>query len=166
MLKKVYEQLLQKIIFVKFFSGQFYIRSTQQKLATATIIFISFFFCFLQTGVGCSTFLLKKGSVVLAAHNLDIPGHIPGAIIINKRNVMKTRSSWFELTTGEKDPSPNLAWTSKYASVTFNPLGREFPDGGMNETGLFIEEMTLTGTKFPEDPSKPRIFMMHGCSMF
>ncbi len=160
LLKKVYEQLLQKIIFGGFFLGQFHIRSTQQKLATATIILISFFCCFLQTGLGCSTFLLKNGSVLLAAHNLDMPDHIPGAIVINKRNVMKTRSSWLELTTGEKDPSPNLTWTSKYASVTFNPLGRDYPDGGMNEAGLFIEEMTLTGTKFPEDPSKPRIFMM------
>jgi hypothetical protein len=30
----------------------------------------------------------------------------------------------------------------------------------MNEAGLYIEEMTLDGTRFPEDHSKPLIFMV------
>jgi choloylglycine hydrolase len=30
----------------------------------------------------------------------------------------------------------------------------------MNEAGLFIEEMTLGGTRFPKDESKPLVFMM------
>lgn len=34
--------------------------------------------------------------------------------------------------------SARLGWTSRYASVTFNQWGREFPMDGMNEAGLVV----------------------------
>lgn len=107
----------------------------------------------------CSTFLLKWGEAVLVGHNLDEYGHVPGVVAVNKRNTAKTSLSWAALLSGMPDGTPPLAWVSKYASITFNSLGREFPDGGMNEAGLFIGEMTLRETRYPSAPDKPRLFM-------
>ncbi|MBN1225052.1 MAG: linear amide C-N hydrolase [Candidatus Aminicenantes bacterium] len=108
----------------------------------------------------CQTFTLKKGDVLIVGHNLGARDHVPGTVFINKRGVRKTAVSFKELLSGKPAPNPPLEWVSKYGSVTFNPFCRDFTDGGMNEAGLFIEEMTLDGTRFPEDESKPLLFMM------
>lgn len=107
----------------------------------------------------CSTFLLKKNGLLLVGHNLDERAHVPGVVIINKRGITKTSVSWASLISGKPDTTPALTWKSKYASITFNAFGRDFPDDGMNETGLFIGEMTLQESRFPVDPDLPRIFM-------
>ncbi|MFC1637089.1 linear amide C-N hydrolase [Planctomycetota bacterium] len=104
--------------------------------------------------------MLREGDTFLIGHNLDMPYEIPGMIVINKRGVLKTNISWHEISTSRKPSSPSIRWTSKYGSVTFNPLGREFPDGGINEAGLYLQEMTLSETQFPEDDKRPRMFMM------
>jgi hypothetical protein len=108
----------------------------------------------------CQTFTLKKGSALIVGHNLGNRGHVPGVVVINKRGVRKAAVSWQELLSGQPAPNPPFEWTSKYGSVTFSPFCRDFADGGMNEAGLFISEMTLDGTRFPEDDSKPVLFMM------
>ncbi len=56
-----------------------------------------------------------------------------GMVLVNKRNVQKTA-----LMTTEGLP---LEWVSKYGSVSFNQHGRDFPLGGMNESGLVVEIM-------------------------
>ena len=122
-------------------------------------VFLCLFFVG-QLGFPCSTFMLKKGKVLIVGHNLDERGHVPGVVVINKRGVFKHGKSWREILSGKLAANPPLKWISKYGSVTFNPFCRDFPDGGMNEAGLFIEEMTLQGTIFPEDESKPLVFMM------
>jgi choloylglycine hydrolase len=132
------------------------------RITKAAVIGV-FVLIFLMTGNSvnaCSTFLLKSGKIVVAGHNLDsgVP-HVPGLVFINKRNVSKTGISWAVLISGNPDKTPPLAWTSKHASITFNPVGRDFPDDGMNEVGLFVGEMTLGETKFPLDPAKPSLFM-------
>lgn len=108
----------------------------------------------------CSTFLLKNGSDLIAGHNLDDSYQVSGAVIINKRNVFKKGITWKELSTSEKETSPKPEWISKWGSVSFNTRGRDFADGGMNEKGLIIWEMSLRGTKFIQDESKPKLFMM------
>ena len=127
---------------------------------SAPMVLLLCFFLVVQSGLSCSTFMLKQGNVLIVGHNLDERGHVPGVIVINKRGVFKQGMSWQEILSGKPAPNPPLRWISKYGSVTFNPFCRDFPDGGMNEAGLFIEEMTLRGTIFPEDKSKPLIFMM------
>jgi choloylglycine hydrolase len=57
-----------------------------------------------------------------------------------------------------KKPSPRLEWTSRYGSITYNVFGREFPDGGMNEAGLYVGEMTLLGTIYPTAPGLARLY--------
>lgn len=107
----------------------------------------------------CSTFMLSRGQELVAGHNLDLPRQVPGMIVINKRGVSKASCSWHELLTSEEPVSPRIGWVSKYGSVTFNPIGREFPDGGINEAGLSIHEMTLSETEYPEDDTVPCMFM-------
>ena len=108
----------------------------------------------------CSTFMFRDDHTFLVGHNLDESYEVPGVIAINKRNVQKTSISFFEILTAQKPPSPTCNWTSRYGSVTFNALGREFPDGGINEAGLYIQEMTLAETVFPQDNTRPKMFMM------
>jgi choloylglycine hydrolase len=104
--------------------------------------------------------MLRTDEAFLIGHNLDSGREVPGTIVINKRNVQKTGVSLGELIVGRKLPNPAMAWTSRYGSVTFNAWGKEFIDGGINEVGLYIHEMTLLGTRFPEDAELPRMFMM------
>lgn len=41
-------------------------------------------------------------------------------------------------------------WISKYGSITFNQLGKEFPIGGMNEVGLVVEQILLPQSIYPD----------------
>jgi penicillin V acylase-like amidase (Ntn superfamily) len=110
----------------------------------------------------CTSFLLKQGDALYFAHSLN-QGNIPrvqGIIFLNQRDTWKKGYSWENLLKVNQEVSPNLVWKSKYGSVTFNPMGREFPDGGMNEKGLFIWEMTLDATQYSKDENLPRLFMM------
>ncbi len=51
--------------------------------------------------------------------------------------------------------SSNVAkWTSKYGSITFNQIGKEFPYGGINEQGLVIEQLWLTNSQYKENNSE------------
>lgn len=106
----------------------------------------------------CSSFMLKTSSEHIYGHNLDIGGNMPGMIFINKRGVQKIGYTWKQLTSAEMNERSNISWISKFGSVTFNAFGRELPDGGMNEEGLFIWEMT-GGTTFDTVPHRPRLFM-------
>ncbi len=109
----------------------------------------------------CSTFLLRDENAFLIGHNLDDTGGIPlpGVICFNKRGVRKRNISFYEILTGEKPPSPTIHWTSRHGSVTFNSWGKEFIDGGINEAGLYVQEMSLGETVYPQDDARPRMFM-------
>ena len=104
--------------------------------------------------------MFRTDDAFLIGHNLDSGREVPGTIMINKRNVKKTGVSALELIVGIKPINPSIEWTSRYGSITFNAWGKEFIDGGINEAGLYIHEMTLLGTRFPEDDEVPRMFMM------
>ena len=87
----------------------------------------------------CSTFKLQKGDGLIYGHNLN-QGDIgvPGLVFINKRGIFKLGRTWSELITKERLNPSSHCWISRYGSVTFNAFGRDFPDGGMNEVGLYI----------------------------
>ncbi|MBU2552980.1 MAG: linear amide C-N hydrolase [Bacteroidetes bacterium] len=127
------------------------------KIKVFTILFLTFVGVGYY-GVACSTFMLKKGTTHILGHNLDMGGSVPGMVFINKRGVQKEGHTWQQLTALETDRAINISWISKYGSVTFNAFGRELPDGGMNEKGLFVWEMT-GGTTFDTVENRPRLFM-------
>jgi len=67
-----------------------------------------------------------------------------GMVMANKRSVMK-----------ESLTQRPVRWTSRYASITFNQYGRDFPTGGMNDAGLVVALMDLTSTEYPAVDSRP-----------
>lgn len=108
----------------------------------------------------CSSFMLDREPVLLYGHNLDSDEPVPGMVCINKRGVLKKGCTFRELTTADRlDPS-TLTWISQFGSVTFTQLGANFPDGGMNEVGLFVWEQSLMNTTFIQDETLPKLFMM------
>ena len=95
--------------------------------------------CFNQA-YGCSTFCIIDNDNIVYGRSFDWDiGY--GYVMTNLRNIYKTRYLPYDETPA--------TWTSKYGSVTFNQYGREYPIGGINETGLVVETMILDKTKYP-----------------
>lgn len=118
----------------------------------------------------CSSFKFQRGNEFFYGHVLDEPGmRIPGVIYINKRGVFKTGRSFEEMFTNppaapyfsELVPRSELCWISRFGSITASGWGRDFPDGGFNEAGLFIWEMSLVGTKYPKNDTLPKLMKMN-----
>ena len=120
----------------------------------------------------CSTFMLKAGQEIFLGHNLDESPElfVPGLVCINSRQAYREAISWNELVAPPRDyekaiavfdkkPSPKLIWISRYGSVTFNSEGVDFPDGGMNEKGLAVFEMSLGDTQYKYSKEHPTLFM-------
>jgi len=108
----------------------------------------------------CSTFQLVRGDTVLVGHNLDEYTPVPGLILVNPRGIAKQGIGW----GGFMNPlggSPKLSWVSKYGSITYNAFGREFPDGGMNEAGLYVGEMSYWFTEYPKGKGLVRFYHHH-----
>lgn len=113
-------------------------------------------------GRSCFTFLFSSEETLLVGHNLDENMKVPGMIVINPRGVAKENISYTDIKAGGMTgSSPRLRWVSQYGSVTYNVFGMEFPDGGLNEAGLYVGEMTLMGTEWPEDEKLPRMYHNH-----
>ena len=95
----------------------------------------------------CTTFCLKSETELLFGRNYD--WHIEyGIIFVNKKDVLKSAAT---------EHKSAAQWISKYGSVTFNQFGREFPTGGINETGLVVELMWLEGTEYPSEDKRPEV---------
>ncbi|MEO8502378.1 MAG: linear amide C-N hydrolase [Acidobacteriota bacterium] len=85
----------------------------------------------------CTTFCSATQDGVLFGRNYDFEiGN--GDLMLNTRGLEKHGLA-------AKGPT----WTTAYGSVTFNQFGRDFPMGGMNEKGLVVELMWLSGTEYP-----------------
>lgn len=89
----------------------------------------------------CTSFELPQSPVPTVGKSFDWMDGF-GLILTNKRNVAKQALVAF----GQGKP---LAWKSRYGSVTFNQLGREFPFGGVNERGLTVELLALETAIYP-----------------
>lgn len=88
-----------------------------------------------QEGRACTTFAVEgeEGAVIGKSYDWSIGS---GMVFFNKAGVAKRALSL--------DPRDTPAhWSSRYASLTFNQYGREFPNGGMNMAGLVVEVMWL-----------------------
>jgi choloylglycine hydrolase len=70
-----------------------------------------------------------------------------GMVTVNKRGMSKSSAS-------EESPAK---WISRYGSLTFNQYGRDNPTGGMNEAGLVVELMWLSGTRYPAPDTRPAL---------
>jgi choloylglycine hydrolase len=83
--------------------------------------------------IACSAFFWTKNSLIFGK-NFDWYTD-QGYLIKNNRGVSK-----YAYSISKNTPA---AWTSKYGSVTFNQIGKEFPYGGINERGLVVEQLWL-----------------------
>lgn len=93
----------------------------------------------------CTTFVLRTEKGLVFGRNFDwITG--TGLILTNPRNLEKIALV---------EPSERaIKWISKFGSITFNQVGRELPYGGMNESGLIVEHMTLDETIYPSNDDR------------
>lgn len=112
------------------------------------VIVLLLFLFSVQQGLSCSIFVLRSGERFVFGHNLDFYTEM-GFVVVNKRNVRKTAL----LYPGEMP----VQWVSKYGSITFNQLGKEFPFGGMNEKGLVVEQMWLEESQYPPADERPAL---------
>ena len=110
--------------------------------------------CLLAVSVpasACSTFATQGSNGFIVGRNMDNGLPVAGLVLVNKRGVAKSAIPWATLAPSGAD-TESVRWVSKYGSTTMTAIGRDFPDGGMNEAGLVVEEMTLSQTVFPAAP--------------
>lgn len=104
----------------------------------------------IPAGHACTAFALKHGDRIIFGENFDWSVR-DGLIIVNKRNVRKTA-----LVNGAGNQHL-VSWRSKYGSLTFNHVGREFFHGGINAKGLFVTGLILQHSEYPPIDSRPII---------
>lgn len=92
----------------------------------------------------CSAFF-SDGANKFFAKNFDWAAG-EGYIIVNKSGQKKFAYG----LRGNNQAS----WTSKYGSLTFNQIGKEFPYGGMNEKGLVIEQLWLSQSMYQDNKNQ------------
>lgn len=127
---------------------------------TITLLVSLLCLAFGQISEACSSFLLERGDTLLVGHNLDDYIPMPGLIVVNPRGIAKHGLGWS--TFNPLAPvSPAFKWVSKYGSVTYSNMGKEFPDGGMNEAGLYVGEMSYWFTEYPKDKGLVRLYHHH-----
>ncbi len=88
---------------------------------------------------------MNDGAAVVFGANYDWDTGV-GMVIINKRAVAKVAM------TGRP-----ARWTSRFASITLNQYGRDFPTGGMNEAGVVVALMALDQTEYPAVDARPSV---------
>ncbi|MCB2208443.1 MAG: linear amide C-N hydrolase [Bacteroidetes bacterium] len=98
------------------------------------IISISILFAsaFINNLLSCTAICVATCESLFLAKNFDWEID-NGYLILNPRGEKKVT---FNKSSKKK------SWTTKYGSITFNQFGKEFPLGGMNETGLVVEELS------------------------
>lgn len=89
----------------------------------------------------CSAFFCD-GKIKYLAKNFDW-GSGQGYVIKNKSGQQKFAYGF----RGTNQAS----WTSKYGSVTFNQIGKEFPYGGINEKGLVVEQLWMSESIYQDN---------------
>lgn len=113
--------------------------------------------CSGHSAVACSSFLLERGDTLLVGHNLDEYIPVPGLIVVNPRGVAKQGLGW-SMFNPLSPVKPAFRWVSKHGLVTYSNMGKEFPDGGMNEAGLYVGEMNYWFTEWFKDKGLVRIY--------
>ena len=120
-----------------------------QLKAGAIFLLSALFVCLVAyDSQACTAFSIKKGDTVFYGENFD--WHVKhGLVVVNKRGVKKTPQVF-----GANDQKI-ASWVSKYGSITFNILGREYLHSGMNSKGLFVTGLILRHSQYQSKDSRP-----------
>jgi penicillin V acylase-like amidase (Ntn superfamily) len=98
-------------------------------------------------GRACTAFLIETGKAKVMGKSYDYDfGN--GMVVFNKAGVSKQNLPY----DAKEKPA---AWTSAYASLTFNQYGREMPNGGINEKGLAVEILWLEKSVYEPADNRP-----------
>jgi penicillin V acylase-like amidase (Ntn superfamily) len=115
----------------------------KHRLFKAAVFSVAFLFS--SSLYPCTTFSLQTGKKHCFGKSYDFM--IGNAhVCVNKRNLLKVSPP---LGSEKK-----FAWVSRYGSITFNQFGKEFPCGGMNESGLIVDLMMLDEEAYPDLDSR------------
>lgn len=113
-----------------------------KKISACFLVVILFMNALPENVKACTTFCMKDNNGhLIFGRNFDFPSGL-GYVEINHRSQVKTAFI--------APPEKPFSWISKYGSISFNQIGREFPYGGMNEAGLVVEQMWHQEAKYPE----------------
>jgi len=88
----------------------------------------------------------KEEHRFIIGKNYDVPDPCKIMLFINPANENKQALI--------NSPDMPVCWCSKYRSITYNQVCKDFPAGGMNEKGLVIEQATLWNTVYPDRDSR------------
>ena len=91
----------------------------------------------------CTAFSFSKDGETFVARNYDWRV-ADGLVVKNPRGLKKVA-----YVSGNGQQSKQAHWISRFGSVSFNQYGREFPAGGMNETGLVVEGLLVKEASYP-----------------
>ena len=58
-------------------------------------------------------------------------------------------------------PASPVSWISLYGSLTISQIGKENPNGGINEAGLVVEQTTLWQSQYPAVDERPALNELH-----
>ncbi len=114
------------------------------RIATAVVTLIGAFVFGIGggTSTACSVFQIVDGEIVVTGYNFDWFKPLNATAYVNPRGAKKVALA----PGGDKAAE----WTARFGSITFTGFGREFPFGGMNETGLVVVQAWLGATTYPE----------------
>jgi penicillin V acylase-like amidase (Ntn superfamily)/uncharacterized protein (DUF2141 family) len=111
-----------------------------------TISVLALLITIISTASACSAVFVKKGQMYLGKNFDWYSGN--GIILQNRRGMKKVAYGL--------DTNNVVGWTSRYGSITFNQVGKEFPYGGVNERGLAIEMLWYSDSYY-EESGKPTL---------
>ncbi len=119
--------------------GTYFRINSSDKMKNRFLLFVLLVFSnTIAQQLTCSAFVISDENILLAK-NLDYElGN--GLVLFNPKD--KIKKSLY-------DEGFENIWKSKFNSITFNHFGINQPLGGMNETGLVIEELSTWPTEYP-----------------
>ena len=119
-----------------------------KRMINKIIFIIITIISFTTSATACSSIWINYGKYFIMGANLDGEGDWDGLIFINYRNVSKQTDLY---NNGKQDKH----WISKYGSITFNLVCKEYAQYGMNEQGLVVSTVSNPETKGPEPDDRP-----------
>lgn len=93
----------------------------------------------LSDSSSCSTILFNHADSLFVGHNLDESYEVPGLVIVNKRGVTKREVCSIDIDSITTLSESKIQWKSKYGSILYSSIGKEFIDGGDKKLNFNIE---------------------------
>lgn len=101
-----------------------------RKLVSAAVSSLLLASCTLQTALACTGIRIKAADgTVVPARTMEFAIDIHSDVLVIPRGFARTGTT--------PDGKPGLTWSSKYASVGANGVGKPFLFDGLNEKGLY-----------------------------